>query len=433
MSSLSVFPCGDLEIPYKTWPETSRRSLEQTFHSLLQGQPGLEPLIRGLIDMNEQTRRLEFANYVAIEDWLNHCLPRAGGVPTVMVAASDATDHEKRLANAVCDGTDDQDTIANAVTSQIGSGRGRLVLSSGKFSLSGTIDFGSPSDFTIQGMGQDVTRIEATSGSSYDMLTGLGFTKLVMMDLTVDGNNTADDGVSNTLALGDAPSMFVRVKFYQVNDAAINDPGGSVFIHNCEFYDCGRGVNFDVDAHGSIVSSCVFDNCGKGIDVTQGFGHSMVVGCYFDNCTTVGVETGNDSTIIANNLIDGGCSDHAIGCGFVDDGDVVIGNIITSVSGSAIYARGGEHLISSNLIRGFGSLGIKLTTSGSAGSSDAQTVVIGNKVQDSTGTAVSVGSGLSDVVVVGNDLRGGATPISDSGTGTLVNWPAHATYGDNFT
>lgn len=48
---------------------------------------------------------------------------------------------------------------------------------------------------------------------------------------------------------------------------------------------------------------------------------------------------------------------------------------------------------------------------------------------------IVIGTDADDCIVVANDLRGavGTTPISDSGTGTSLDWPADATYGDNWT
>lgn len=69
--------------------------------------------------------------------------------------------------------------------------------------------------------------------------------------------------------------------------------------------------------------------------------------------------------------------------------------------------------------------------------------VTANKVYpDAAVTAPTIGIHIANVncdnnVVVGNDLRPGGTwttaPIVDAGTGTLLDWPADVTYGDNFT
>lgn len=48
--------------------------------------------------------------------WTNRAhLLAPDGVPTVFVAAWNATDMEKRCADVVCDGRDDQDTIMEAM------------------------------------------------------------------------------------------------------------------------------------------------------------------------------------------------------------------------------------------------------------------------------------------------------------------------------
>lgn len=66
-------------------------------------------------------------------------------------------------------------------------------------------------------------------------------------------------------------------------------------------------------------------------------------------------------------------------------------------------------------------------------------LVTGNKLTpNSVGGDPRYGINVTgdDNVVVGNDLRGGpfgTAPIGDSGSGTILLYPADATYGDNFT
>jgi len=84
------------------------------------------------------------------------------GVPTIMVAASDSTDAEKAIAAAngyVCSGTNDEVEIQQAIDDIEAVNGGRVLLSSGVFTVDDRIQIGGD-DVLFQGMGRYATVIE---------------------------------------------------------------------------------------------------------------------------------------------------------------------------------------------------------------------------------------------------------------------------------
>lgn len=424
-----AFPCGDLNIPYKDWPETSKRSLEQTFTSLLTSSPELQPLIQGLVDLHEQSSRLEFANYVAIEDWLKKCLS-TGGIPTVFVAASNGPAREQAIADYVCTGTDDQTTINQAVADKITpSGFGRLVLGTGLFSISGTLDFNNPSNLSILGMGLDQTIIKTASGSpAFIMFTDVASTGLTIENITLDGNSICTRLTTNTVSLTTRP-IFNGIKVNGFTDIAFNDLGPGILVHNSFFSNCGTAIHFDVDGHETVISNTRFENCTYGLISYGGLSKSRIIGCHFDAISQVAIDNAGSQLVMLGNVIEGSCSIKAIRAG---QGSIIANNQIINVTGIGIETRANDALIFGNFINGFGSAGV-YCRGPATGSAAHRPRIIGNVIRDTTGNAIELTSDINDALIVGNDLRGGATPIIDSGTGTLTSWPSHATYGDNFT
>lgn len=90
----------------------------------------------------------------------------SGLIPTVLVAALDAREEVRNIADFICDGVDDLDTII-AATQQITDNypAGRLVLSEGTFLHQTTgVSWTVPSDVQVVGLGRGVTVIEYDSG-----------------------------------------------------------------------------------------------------------------------------------------------------------------------------------------------------------------------------------------------------------------------------
>jgi len=118
---------------------------------------------------------------------------------TIVVAAHDATDRERRNADLVCRGVDDQTVIQEAIDYLSGTG-GIVQLTTGDFEISGFID---PGDYVwTRGMGR------ATLLDMALLSTDVGFhagadgiaarTGFKISDLRVDGNFAGTDNNSDT-------------------------------------------------------------------------------------------------------------------------------------------------------------------------------------------------------------------------------------------
>lgn len=92
-----------------------------------------------------------------------------GGVPTLLVAASDASAGSKAKADYVCAGVDDEQTINAAITALPAAG-GRILLTEGNFNLrapAGGVAVEVPLGVTVAGMGYATSLLDdATPGSA---------------------------------------------------------------------------------------------------------------------------------------------------------------------------------------------------------------------------------------------------------------------------
>jgi hypothetical protein len=176
---------------------------------------------------------------------------------------------------------------------------------------------------------------------------------------------------------------------------------------------------------------------GWGLDGTEGLGHiELVAGGASDPLTETGDEFG---VFIHHNSIEAGSEVHGIklsGMGGVHVKD----NYIETPGLHGIYLIDtiSSH-IHGNIIR---IPSADVTYDGIHIDADSDSNDIrGNTVFDrSTSPARAWRYGINilgdDNLIVGNDMReadAGTAPINKGGTGNLYDWPAHATYGDNFT
>lgn len=135
----------------------------------------------------------------------------AGGDPTIVVAASNASEYAKRRADFVCTGTDDEETINNAIDLLRSAVGGRIVLSEGTFTAGDTITiglFGSPGAAVhLHGLGKYVTIIDTTATQAIDtQASGCEVTELTVLDGTISFD-FADSTARNVLVSG-ATSAF---------------------------------------------------------------------------------------------------------------------------------------------------------------------------------------------------------------------------------
>lgn len=112
---------------------------------------------------------------------------------SVMLAASDATDKEKRGADIVCDGVDDQVQVLAASLLLAGNG-GKLALSSGTFNFTDSVLVDK--FVTIAGMGPAATFILCDACNAFRLRQ---YSELRDLYLLGDGTHTGVDTISSSV------------------------------------------------------------------------------------------------------------------------------------------------------------------------------------------------------------------------------------------
>jgi parallel beta-helix repeat protein len=135
--------------------------------------------------------------------------------PTIFIAASNAREEEKELADIVCTGIDDQNKI-NQAFDLLPSTGGRVRLSEGNFNLSNSITI-SKSNVWLEGSGAG-TVIQGANSNSYIVVTpGVRYVKI--SDLQIDGSQQTNGH---------------GIYFNNNSTIANNHVVSNCWIHNCE-------------------------------------------------------------------------------------------------------------------------------------------------------------------------------------------------------
>jgi hypothetical protein len=114
---------------------------------------------------------------VRIKTFIDEPQPTAVAAPgkpleaTVFVAASNAREEVKAMADFVCTGTNDQDVIAQAINSLPSSG-GKVKLSEGTFVFNGSLNI-LRSNITLEGCGAS-TKIFLANGANTGVIVAIG-------------------------------------------------------------------------------------------------------------------------------------------------------------------------------------------------------------------------------------------------------------------
>lgn len=117
----------------------------------------------------------------------------SANLPTLLVAASNATAKETDAADYVCDGTADEVQINAAITAL---GSGRVLLSSGTFTVAATVVVAD--NITLSGNGQVATTIAGVSGLTASVVTLGQYSALTDALVTVPTTVTSDGIVLDT-------------------------------------------------------------------------------------------------------------------------------------------------------------------------------------------------------------------------------------------
>jgi hypothetical protein len=152
--------------------------------------------------------------------------PTKPGIPTVVVAASDASELSKSRADFLCDGTADEVEI-NAALAVIPSYGGRVLLTEGNFSITGTITLNTPAT-VLQGIGE--TYLFAAVDSL--VMVAIEDHKCHIRDLRLDGQTDQtrinvqgiDLNIQVTLGVGEGEpgdTKIINVRFNGFDDGVI--------------------------------------------------------------------------------------------------------------------------------------------------------------------------------------------------------------------
>lgn len=351
---------------------------------------------------------------------------------TTRVAASDATAGSIAAADRTCDGTNDEVEIQAAIDEVLAAGGGTVWLSEGTFAIAATIV--AKTGVTVRGLGREATslRVPDAHGTNFDMVTGTA-SDFCLVDLTLDGNDPnvaqAIDGITAPVTRG----LALRCRITGMQGKGIEVTAASQWrIESCRI-DTNGSTDVRITAGSKHeVLNC---ECDGTIELTTGTSDCRVLG----NVASIIFADGARSVTVGNrtagNLNCGGV-DSTVGANVVNGGTLTMdgarsvcqGNQVLSPGQNGIMMQAAELLVIGNRVEDATGFGIRCE-------SGADAMIVGNHVRSGSATnGVWIRGTATGTVVVGNDLRNsGTTPIADDTASAILDWPAHATYGDNFT
>ncbi len=352
---------------------------------------------------------------------------------TLYVAASDATAAEKSLAHYICDGTDD-DTDINAAITALPANGGKVVLSSGQFTITNGVTINK--NYTlVEGSGYNtVIKFKNSVGNSKTLVTmSQWYTSL--QNLRLDGNKSNNVGASGHTLLSIGSIGYPVVENVYIADSAVygvltgsNMSAGK--FTNVTVVGC-LNLGMNLDGCGSTKIANQYTNCLAAYNGTEGF---SVAG--FFNVLTNCVSTNN----VYNFTIGANPYNQLIGCksSFGNIGFYLLNaqkNLVSSCvsiddgsgfqcsSGASNNVISGCHSYSASaygfLISGTNSNKNHLVGNYSHGDnyglfqidSNSYNSFQGNHVEDSVGHGIYIGGG-SHHSVLGNIVIGAAVSSS---------------------
>lgn len=220
-----------------------------------------------------------------------------GGVPTLLVAAHNATARTKDMADYVCDGTADEVEINQAISAISGADpyMGRVVLSEGEFYTTGVITLGWRTLF--EGFGE-ATVIYPAGG-----ITGVANDEeSTLRGVTIVGDGTA--GSKGVVAVGVRSLVeSCSVSGSQVG-IEVQSASGPVSILNCRLGATTASSPYSIDvlatANDLLIQGCVMAHSLRmASNYTMTLGNRFAVGC------TITVSSGNGNCF-SDNLLPAG-------------------------------------------------------------------------------------------------------------------------------
>ncbi len=255
-----------------TWRNTQPATYQVTGSRVFEGKAGAWENVRKLL------RR--FTPLTDPAPFVGSAIPLVGtgggGVPTVMVAASDASEMSKSKADFQCTGTADQDVIMQAMDEFPSGIGGRVILSEGAYSLSATINIPAANMVHIEGAGWQAASLEmATAG--INMITLNDFdTNLVLRDVQLNGLSKAGTGL-------------------------LVSAGASLYVTHCQFININTTA---IDSNAQFVNQAIdtlIQNAATGIIYRKDIGRGHITGNDFeDNTTDISILDSSATVVVAN-------------------------------------------------------------------------------------------------------------------------------------
>ena len=242
---------------------------------------------------------------------LEDFLAGSAGVPTILVAASDASDRTKAIAHYLCDGADDAEQINAALAECSTLGFGRVLLSEGNFAITNGVG-DLPANVALQGLGKTVTKLNHSGVSANSVFIGStsSGTGASISDMTLDATGILDGGYG--LVLGGDRTRVERVRMVGLgrqNYANIDFTGAYGVFRDCDFISPGvagaAGISLG-GAHCRVIDNYFYtipDAAVRGAFSTPAF--TVVMGNDIEwsqsgNAGTASIIVGTNAIVVGN-------------------------------------------------------------------------------------------------------------------------------------
>ena len=323
------------------------------------------------------------------------------GRGSLLVAACDADANTKAGADFVCDGISDQEEINLALTRIADLGK-KVLLSSGTFTVDGSIILGSNDTLEGQGASTLIKFKNAISDTIY-MIDTDGTEHAAVMKLKLDGNKANVSGLQYGIRYANA----INCSVFQVTIDNFIQNG--IVLGSCTK---------------TIISNSKIQNSGSDGVIIIGSGNTITA-CAITNSNRSGIVlTGSDNNILSSNTIQEN----------LWEGITFNSSSNNSVSGCTVIKNGQDGILINNLSNDNTISNNPCTANGQNTNNTYSNIYIGNlsdrnNIQGNTcrkgveaskskyGIRINNGS---DNLITNNDCyTGGETAgISDAGTGT---------------
>lgn len=311
--------------------------------------------------------------------------------------------------------------IQDAIDHVDALGGGRIFVSAGTYVVSGTTVLRS--NISVFGEDNDNTVINFNNGTSY--FSAIGTTNARLRNIHFNNlqfkNSARSDEGAITFQYVDDVSV-TNCKFNN-NYSVTEGNGGDIafydsttcIVESCFLGTSGAGIRVNACNTVSIRNNYIKNSVSYGMILTDGT-TILVDGNTVERPTNASVYIDGNNTIVTNNQFILGTSTMVYITNAVSR-NIISNNIIqtngTAVRGIHSAADNDNTLISNNIISGTPNIGIWLDDGDN-------NIIQGNRIIDST-TGILIDNTCDRTIVIGNQLTGCGTTLTDNGTnGTVV-------------